>query len=105
LVAHPPAGQMFNPYDWGDYLVWAGPANVPVFITSQAHLVPRSVWNDYITVIRVSPGWREILDRYEVQTVIADKRRRSKLIAALKRHRDWRQVYDDPLAVIFVRAE
>ena len=35
LVAHPSTGQLFNTYEWGDFLVWAGPPNLPVFVTSQ----------------------------------------------------------------------
>jgi hypothetical protein len=103
LSGRPPARQIFNIYEWGDYLVWAGPPEVPVFVTSQAHLVPRAVWRDYMSVIGVSPGWQEILDRYQVDLVLVDKRRRSALIDALKKDGGWKRVYEDPIAVIFTR--
>ena len=103
LSGRPPARQIFNIYEWGDYLVWAGPPDVPVFVTSQAHLVPRAVWRDYMSVIGVSPGWQEILDRYEVDLVLVDKRRRRPLIGALTKEGGWKRVYEDGIAVIFTR--
>ena len=103
LHEHPLAGQLFNTYEWGDYVVWAGPRNVNVFVTSQAHLVPRQVWHDYMAVNDVSPGWQEILDRYRVETIMIDKEGRSALISHLNADKRWHRTYDDDLAVIFTR--
>jgi hypothetical protein len=103
LREHPPAGQVFNTYEWGDYLVWAGPPKLPVFVTSQAHLVPPDVWRDYLAVIRVASGWEGILDQYGVETVVADKLRRGALIGTLTMDERWTLVFEDDVAVIFVR--
>ena len=67
LNQFPPDGQIFNSYEWGDYLLWAGPKNLDVFVASHAHLVPREVWRSYLRVIRDESDWSEILeilDRY-----------------------------------------
>lgn len=103
LREHPPTGQLFNICEWGDYLLWAGPENVPVFATSHVHLIPREVWRDYMGIINVAAGWSESLDHYGVQTVIADKLGRGVLIAKLKDDQRWKRVYEDKLAVIFER--
>jgi hypothetical protein len=103
LVANPPTGQIFNTYEWGDYLIWAGPPNLPVFLTSQAHLVPREVWEDYLAVISVATDWEQILDRYRVETAVLDKLKRGALIAKLRNSGDWELVFEDPQAVIFAR--
>lgn len=103
LRDHPPAGQLFNTYEWGDYLIWAGPENVKVFVTSQAHLVPREVWRGYMAVNDVSPGWHDVLDRYRVETILIDREGRRALISHLKTDNRWQRVYDDDLAVIFTR--
>jgi hypothetical protein len=103
LREHPPTGQLFNTYEWGDFLVWAGPRNVKVFVTSQAHLVPREVWRDYMAVSDVSPGWEEILDRYRVENVLIDKEGRRALISHLKADQRWQRAYDDEIAVVFTR--
>ncbi|MGE5193683.1 MAG: hypothetical protein ACM3U2_14400 [Deltaproteobacteria bacterium] len=100
LQEHPPAGQVFNVYEWGDYLVWAGPPHLGVFVTSQAHLVPPEVWRDYLAVIRVTSGWDEILNKYAVSTVVLDKQRRGALIAKLRINGAWSVVFEDEVAVI-----
>ncbi|MBI3860954.1 MAG: hypothetical protein HY290_03575 [Planctomycetia bacterium] len=103
LVEHPPAGPVFNTYEWGDYLVWAGPKGLKVFVTSQAHLVPREVWRDYLTVINVGSGWDEIFDRYGIDTIVVDKADRAALISKLKDDTHWKRSYEDGLATIFTR--
>ncbi len=103
LRESPQAGQLFNTYEWGDYIVWAGPRKVKVFVTSQAHLVPRQVWLDYMAVNDVSPGWQEILDRYHVETILIDKEGRKALISHLNADNRWQRAYEDDLAVIFTR--
>jgi len=103
LRQHPPAGQVFNTFEWGDYLVWNGPPNIQVFVTSQAHLVPREVWGDYMAVIEVAPDWNAILNRSRVETVLLDKKERGALIAALMRERRWVRAFDDDVATIFTR--
>lgn len=103
LAAHPPQGQVFNSYEWGDYLVWAGPPNVKVFVTSQAHVVPRDVWIAYFDVIFCKPGWEALLDQYAVETVFVDKAKRGELIAKLRKDRRWSVGYEDGIAVIFSR--
>jgi hypothetical protein len=103
LREHPPTGQVFNTYEWGDYLLWQGPPDMKIFVDSQAHLVPREVWRDYMAVISVMSGWNDNFDRYGVQTIIIDKAERGALIAKLKDDPHWKRRYEDSLAVIFTR--
>lgn len=103
LVKNPPQGQIFNTYEWGDYLVWAGPKDLQVFVTSHAHLVPNEVWRHYMSVINVAAEWNEILDRYGVTTVVVDKQERRALISKLKDHADWKLEYEDGVAAIYKR--
>jgi hypothetical protein len=103
LQEHPPAGQIFNSYEWGDYLVWAGPQNLKVFVTSQAHLVPREVWRDYMTVINLGSNWEEVFDRYGIDTIVVDQADRAALISKLKEDAHWLRTCEDGLAVIFTR--
>jgi hypothetical protein len=103
LREHPPAGLVFNIFEWGDYLIWAGPPDVKVFVTSQAHLVPRDVWRDYLAVINLSSGWNEVFDRYDVQTLVLDKSERGALISNLKENKQWKRSFEDDLAVVFTR--
>lgn len=103
LRAHPPQGQIFNPMEWGDYLLWAGPPGLAVFAASHAHLLPSAVWQDYVRVITLDDGWQNILRRYSVNTVIVDDDQHAALADALRADRDWRLAYEDDTALIFVR--
>ena len=103
LTRNPPQGQVFNTYEWGDYLLWAGPPDIQIFVNSHAHLVPEDVWRDYMSISHAGDGWDRDLDRYSVNTVIVDKAGRGGLIRRLREHDDWTVDYEDRLAVIFVR--
>jgi hypothetical protein len=103
LHEHPPVGQVFNIYEWGDYLQWAGPANLKIFVNSHAHAIPKEVWQHYLQVIQMSGPWQETLERYGVNTVIVDRAIRDSLIKALKDDDKWTVGYEDHVATVFVR--
>ncbi len=105
LKKSPPQGQIFNTYEWGDYMLWQDPEKFQVFVASHAHLVPTEVWNDYLAVTEVASGWDLILDRYSVNTVVVDKMRRTPLIDRLSREDAWEYAYDDNVAAVFVRRQ
>jgi hypothetical protein len=44
LEADPPAGPIFNHYDWGGYLIWKLYPRTPVFIDGRADLYDREMW-------------------------------------------------------------
>ena len=89
LTKHPPQGPVFNTYEWGDYLQWAGPKDLQLFVNSHAHLIPRDVWQAYMQVIELRTGWEEVLDRYGVNTVVVDSENRESLIKRLKEDEKW----------------
>jgi hypothetical protein len=103
LRAHPPRGQLFNSMEWGDYLLWVGPPGLEVFAASHVHLLPRTVWQDYIRIVTLDEGWQKILERYRVDTAILDTDQHSALAEALRADPDWQVVHEDAIAVIFSR--
>ncbi|RMG37867.1 MAG: hypothetical protein D6725_08250 [Planctomycetota bacterium] len=106
LRQHPPVGQVFNTYEWGDYLLFAGPPGVEVFVASHAHLIPREVWVDYLATASVRADWDAILDQYGVNTVLVDYRYRRALIRRLEdAAATWKKTYDDGRAAVFTRIE
>jgi hypothetical protein len=105
LARNRPQGQIFNTYEFGDYLLWAGPKDIQVFVASHAHLVPREVWRHYMQVISVSSGWEEILANYGVNTVVLDQAGRGPLIRRLKQKDEWRIGHEDEHSIVFVRRQ
>jgi len=104
LNAHPPQGQIFNTYEWGDYLLWAGPKGLRVFVASHAHLIPTEVWQDYLRVISLRSGWEKILDRYRVTVAVLDADQHGDLVDALRADDHWSLVFEDDRSAIFARA-
>lgn len=105
LREQPPEGLIFNTFEWGDYLLWAGPPRVQVFVASHVHLIPAAVWQDYLRTIRANAGWDDVLDRYKVGVVVLDRARHAALRHRLVRHREWRVSFEDRQAVVFVRRQ
>ena len=103
LNKHHITGQLFNTYEWGDYLIWAGPKDVQVFVASHAHLVPRWIWRHYMQVIKQVDDWQELFDRYSVNTIVLDKWQHEKLTKGLRREEGWKVGYEDSISVVFHR--
>jgi hypothetical protein len=103
LREHPPSGPIFNTLEGGDYLLWAGPPGLQVFVASHVHLVPRAVWQDYIRVITLDDGWQQILARYGINTAVVDDDQHAALADALREDPAWSVAYEDAHGLVFVR--
>ena len=103
LQKNPPTGQVLNPQYWGDWLAWAGPKPMQLFSTTNIHLTPRSVWQDYGRIMSMQPNWETALDRYRVQTIILDRAQQAAFGRALRTSPDWMLAYEDPQAQVFRR--
>lgn len=105
LQKHPPQGQVFNTYEWGDYLLWAGPPDVQVFVASHAHLIPTDVWRHYLEVSEGGSGWDATLDLYGVNTVVVDPIAQAALVRRLREHEQWKLGFENRRSVVFHRRE
>ena len=99
-----PGGQVFHPQVWGDWLKHDGPDEFQAFMTTNIHLVPQQVWLDYQRVAGLSDGWQRVLDRYNVTTVIVDRKDQATFYRTLKRNEEWNLKYEDDMSAVFVRA-
>ena len=98
-----PGGQTFHPQWWGDWLKHDGPDELQAFVTTNIHLVPPQVWEDYQRVINLRSGWEGTLSRYNVTTIIVDQEKQAALNRILKRSNDWRLRYEDEQSAVYVR--
>jgi hypothetical protein len=99
LKEHPQTGKMFNDLNWGGYLglhVW--PGQLP-FIDSMSDTTG-SITREYETVITMSPGWQELLQRYDVNWAIIPG---ELPLARELEVQGWETAYQDETAVILVR--
>jgi hypothetical protein len=108
LAEHRIAAPVFNTYEYGGYLIWRG---VPVFIDGRA--LSDSVFRDYRTILGAAPGdprRRELLARYGIGALVMNSFEYNEgglyalaLDLIEPAEADWKLVYDDPQAMVFLR--
>ncbi|HXF71900.1 MAG TPA: hypothetical protein VNO79_04725 [Actinomycetota bacterium] len=98
-----PGDRVFNAQIWGSWFELALPDN-PVFVDSRIELFPEEIWDEYFAVSNGREGWQEILDRWGVQAVAADREQQDGLIPRIHRDPGWRLVYEGRDGLVFVRA-
>jgi hypothetical protein len=103
LVANPPRGNMFNEYTWGGYLEYRLFPSQRVFIDGDNDFFGEELVREYLNVINARQGWESILERYNVDWVIVPPER--ELAQALARSPQWREVFRDASAGVWVRQE
>jgi hypothetical protein len=104
LAAHPEVGtRMYNQYGWGGYLAYRfyPDPHRQVFIFGEAALMGDSLLNDYEDIQTLRPDWTALLDRYGVDYIVYN--RGEALANVLATQPGWKLVYQDPVAVIYVR--
>jgi hypothetical protein len=81
-----------------------GTPNVQVFLDSRADPYPLPVWRDYERVTYNYHGWREVLDKYGVNAILADRDPTRSLTLDISQTPPWRQVpVTDACCLLFVR--
>jgi hypothetical protein len=98
---HLPAGRLFTTDQWADYLIYTQPGR-KVFFDCRNDAYGAQVVEDYITVMRATPGWGSVLDKYSLTVALVPKT--SVISAALSESNDWKLLYQDPVAAVFTRS-
>jgi len=105
LAAHPEVGtRMYNQYGWGGYLAnrFYPDQNRRVFIFGEAALMGDQLLNEYQDVQTLRPDWKQVLDKYGVDYIVYNKD--AALSNVLATQPQWTLVYQDSVAVIYVRS-
>lgn len=98
---HRPPGEIFNPYNWGGYLIWELWPDYRVFVDGRTDLYGDALLAEYLEIQRGEPGWETKLARYNVNLVLTYPD--DALSARLECDRGWKLVYRDDMAVIWQR--
>lgn len=101
LEDQPEIGRMFNEFDWGGYLLLSLWPDHQIFMDGHTHIYGETLTREYERVISRSPGWEDILDKYQVQWVII--RKNAPLVPALLALGNWELAYEDTTAAILIR--
>ncbi len=99
LQTHPPAGPIFNDYDWGGYLIWKLSPRIPVFIDGRADVYGAQLFHDFADAYQLKGPWQQILQRWHVETIIVPPD--SALATGLHNIPAWIVSYRDSQAIVF----
>jgi hypothetical protein len=101
LKNHPVKGRGFHDYAWGGYLIYSYYPKRVVFIDGRVDMYGEPFLRSYLDVARVKEKWDIILDKYQIDWVLIS--RQSALANAIKFHPEWKLLYKDKLAVLYLR--
>jgi hypothetical protein len=101
LRQHPQEGKMFNQFAWGGYILYRLWPTEVVFIDGQTDFYGETLMREYIDVITLTSGWKDILARHDVSWMLIP--RDEMLASYLYTVDDWTAIYEDDTSVIFRR--
>jgi hypothetical protein len=94
-------GNMFNNDEFGDYIIYSAYPQYKVFFDSRADIYGNEKLKDYLDVIKMRRGWEKVLEKYDINWIIFDAY--SPLSQYLSITKDWRLIYSDSVADIYIK--
>jgi hypothetical protein len=92
---------VFTDDEWGDYLIYRMYPAGHVFVDGRSDFYGADFESRYLELMNVRYDWEQSLAKYGVDTVLL--RVEAPLATALKESPRWKVVYDDGIALIFLR--
>jgi hypothetical protein len=95
------SGRLFHEFTWGGYLLWAWPEQ-RVFIDGGTDFYGSALLKDYLDIKQLAPGWRDRLDYWRIDLVLASSE--SGLAHEVARD-GWTLIACDSVAALLRRPE
>lgn len=95
------SGEMFNPFNWGGYLIYTLYPEWKVSVDGRTQSYGDTFLEDYDMVHNLSIGWEKKFEKYNANFVLW--MRKSPLTEVFLLMEDWKLVYSDDMAVIFIK--
>ena len=103
IESHDLAGNMYNPYQWGGYLIHRLYPRHRVFIDGRVDMYGEEVFRDWLALREATDDWEQIASRYGVKWGLAEAD--GALTEAVRSSANWQVMYEDRQAVVFARGE
>src|SRR4030043_937032 len=94
-------GNMFNNDEFGDYIIYAAWPEYKVFFDGRSDMYGVERMKEYFKVVKIETGWDKVLAKYDINWIIYGAN--SPLSHFLIERDDWKLIYADKVANIFVR--
>jgi hypothetical protein len=101
LKKEPVQGNMYNEYEFGDYVIYSAYPQYRVFIDGRADMYGTKWMKEYYNVSELKPGWEKILEKNNINFIFFNTN--SILSTFLLERKEWRLIYSDKVANIFVK--
>jgi hypothetical protein len=92
---------MFNDDEFGDYVIYAAWPQYHVFFDGRNDMYGVGRLEDYMRIINLQPNWLSLLNKHGIDWIFFMTN--SPLCGYLSEQPEWRLVYSDKVASIFVR--
>lgn len=102
IKAHDYEGEIFNSYNWGGYLIFYLPES-PVFIDGRTDLYGDALVEQYASIALGREEPDAVFDTYSIGYVLVENG--SGIDNNLREKVGWDLIYEDDLAVIYVKAD
>jgi len=101
LKRAPIKGNMFDNDEFGDYIIYAASQEYKVFFDGRSDMYGSARLKEYFKIANFENGWEDVLNKYKISWIIYDAK--SGLSRFLLKNNDWRLIYADKVAHIFVK--
>lgn len=95
------SGNLWNPLDWGEYLIWKTPGSRVSVDGRFRTAYPEEVIQDHFDFASGQPGWQALLEKYPTELVLARKRDGTHL--RMNQLPGWVKIYEDLICVLYVK--
>ncbi|MFI5118346.1 MAG: hypothetical protein ACHP8B_16785 [Terriglobales bacterium] len=96
--------RIFVYYDWGGYAIWKLYPQYRVFVDGRADLYGDDLLRQSIqTVVGLRTGWRDVLDRWQVEAVLVPPA--CAVAQALLLDPNWQVAFSDSKAILLLRRQ
>jgi len=99
-----PAGNMFNTYNIGGYLLYQLYPDYPVFVDGRTDLYDDAFLRQYLRTMN-GDGWEETFRQYDIRLAVLERGSplEKSLAAKLNNHTNWQILYQDTQTIILVK--
>lgn len=100
LISRQPNARILDDYNFGGYLIFRG---IPVFVDGRADMYGDRFCQRYFSVVRLAENGNvdALLDKYRINAILMSPQ--WPVVRLLDRMSNWKRVYADNVAVVFVR--
>jgi len=93
---------LWSDFDYTTYLTYELPQR-KMFMSNRIEDFSIDLIEEYFQIAQAKYNWQSLLDKYDINMVMPSIQQQPALIKALSSSPDWREIYRDQQAVIFLR--